>query len=80
MDANKAKRLREIGYRIGGTCDSCADFDAKPGQMFGTCKLWTYKHEKHTGDERQLSVSSQGGCPNWSQSEVSLYIHSSFVF
>ena len=80
MDANKAEMLRVIEYQIGGTCDSCAYFHGKPNQMFGTCTAYTYDHLKHSDEKRQLSVSRQGGCQGWEQSEVSKALHEHFKF
>lgn len=62
MDRRKLKVLREIGYTFPATCGVCAF--VRPGQdgTWGTCAIHTYKHEKHTGAERELSVSLFGGC------------------
>lgn len=62
MDANKAARLRQIGYQITA-CGTCAHSDIDPPSEWGTCRLFTYQHEKHTGPERPLSINRHGTCP-----------------
>lgn len=66
MDKKKLKVLRDIAYTFPMTCGLCShgQFQAYHGNMplWGTCRVHTYKHDKHTGDERQLSVHLLGGC------------------
>jgi hypothetical protein len=64
MDANKLKKLREIGYTFKPSCMLCKHFT--PGMdLWGTCKFYTYQHIKHTDQTRQLSVHAMGGCRKW---------------
>lgn len=51
-DEDKFKKLREVGYSIGGHCDFCKHSDFCSGQLWGKCGLHTYAHGKHTGDLR----------------------------
>jgi len=67
MDANKLKVLQDIDYTIRAVCGNCANFIGawkaiKNG--FGTCVLgdYTYQHNKHTGQKRELSVHFSGSC------------------
>jgi len=62
VDENKAKKLREIGYQIRGCCGLCVHFLGAPRTGWGTCANNRYKHKKHVGDERNLSVSIYGWC------------------
>lgn len=65
MDANKRLELLNIGYAIQGTCGICVHGQFQPGSSFGTCAIHEYKHLKHTGDKRQLSVYAHGRCPKF---------------
>lgn len=66
MDANKLKVLQEIGYKIQPTCGSCeAGVFADPKSEFGSCVLYTYDHQKHSGADRQLSINRYGCCPEY---------------
>lgn len=66
MDKNKLKVLREIGYTFPKTCGLCrhGEFRDYHGNLplWGTCAIQKYKHEKHTGEDRRLSVHLLGGC------------------
>ena len=77
MDANKLKVLREIGYAIQKTCGNClhATF---PSNDWGTCGIWTYQHEKHTGDVRELSINKDGVCPHHEVDEASSVVLGAF--
>lgn len=61
MDSNKKKKLQEIEYRIVQSCGTCVDADLSP-DGWGVCKIFKYKHKKHTGEERQLSINQYGVC------------------
>lgn len=63
MDANKLVVLREIRYRIVEVCGRCEHSEIAPGADWGTCRRFTYRHEKHAGAERDLSVHRMGVCP-----------------
>lgn len=67
MDENKRKKLHEIGYTIGPSCDTCVHFQAYSDENFGTCTKYKYQHLKHTGTERSLSVYKHGSCPQYQQ-------------
>lgn len=62
MDGNKLKVLQDAGYYIGPACGICEHGVFTGRSMFGTCAVLTYKHAKHTGPERQLSVNQFGRC------------------
>lgn len=62
MDTNKLKKLKEIGYVIPQTCDTCLHANIKPGQDFGECGLISFRHLKHTTDVRDLSIYRGGNC------------------
>jgi hypothetical protein len=62
-DANKFKKLREIGYTIPITCKFCVHGHFKnPTLPWGTCKKHQYKHLKHTGPPRGVSIHAVGTC------------------
>ena len=62
MDQNKLKKLREIGYEITFSCSHCEYSNFKKGLPWGICILHEYKHFKHTGDNRELSIYRYGRC------------------
>lgn len=72
MDNNKLKVLRELGYEIKSTCGSCeaGQFSTQTAE-FGTCALHTYKHGKHTGPDRELSIHRMGACASYERSQRS---------
>ncbi len=63
MDENKRLKLVEIGYEIRPTCITCVHgrFD-NVFEIFGTCKLHSYEHLKHSAKKRELSVFKSGCC------------------
>ena len=63
MDDNKLQELEDCGYRIRACCDFCAHSNfASIDHLFGTCSKLHYKHLKHTGDKRELSINKHGVC------------------
>jgi len=62
-DENKFAKLQEIGYTIPMTCALC-EFSNFPGlrAVWGTCNKHKYKHLKHTGPERGVSIHRTGCC------------------
>lgn len=62
MDQAKLRVLASIRYEIRRTCGLCRH--ASLNGEFGTCGLTEheYKHEKHTGEPRKLSIHRSGGC------------------
>lgn len=70
MDANKLKKLKEIGYRIPANCGLCrfSDF-AGIGELFGSCMLHRYQHLKHDNpsEGRYLSVCAFGTCDSFQE-------------
>lgn len=64
MDAAKAEKLRKIGYSIPPSCGLCVHADLSP-DGWGTCSLFSYEHEKHTGERRPVSINRLGYCPAW---------------
>jgi len=72
MDANKLEVLKAVGYQVGPACGLCVHGRFAPGQDFGTCALHTYRHLKHSGPGRELSVNRLGHCPDFEMSEARL--------
>lgn len=72
MDANKDKRLEEIGYMMHKTCGLCSFYEGGKGSMFGVCKKQKYQHLKHIGEARDLSVNIFGSCLsfNWDNAKL----------
>jgi len=68
MDANKAKVLSEIDYAVQKCCGLCKYSHISLGG-WGVCNLHKYKHNKHTGEERQLSVNQFGYCDKFELDE-----------
>lgn len=64
MDDNKKKKLEEIQYRIVSSCGTCVDAELSP-DGWETCKAFKYKHKKHSGEERQLSIHQFGVCKEY---------------
>lgn len=64
MDANKNKKLEEVGYEIAA-CAMCEHGQFDGESKWGTCGLFTYEHLKHTDATRQLSVHAMGNCPSF---------------
>lgn len=62
MDENKLKKLKSLGYEIKACCDLCMHGDFHPKQDFGVCLTHKYKHQKHTGDARCMSIHRNGVC------------------
>jgi hypothetical protein len=65
MDANKLVVLKDIGYTVQPTCGNCIHANIARGSKWGTCNIHTYLHQKHTGEERQLSINVSGRCQEW---------------
>jgi hypothetical protein len=69
MDENKLAKLREVEYKIPRTCRWCRHFQIRKEWManltdWTVCRKHAYFHLKHQ-DERQMSISAYGTCPNW---------------
>lgn len=71
MDANKKAELLKLGYRIPGACGLCShgNFPTATSQ-WGTCKINLYTHQKHTGEQRELSINRFGRCNKFLPSVV----------
>ena len=65
MDANKRDVLIDIGYTIMPACGRCRFKDIDPGKDWGTCKVMSYDHEKHTESRRRLSINRYGHCESF---------------
>jgi len=65
MDENKLTRLREIGYTLHRTCNHCEHGQFNNLGDWGTCVIHDYKHKKHSGSERRLSINRCGKCPKF---------------
>lgn len=85
MDNTKLMILRGINYTFPPTCGRCrfSSFQPPLGKtMWGTCGLHKYKHEKHTGEERELSIHLLGGCDAFEsrpEIEAELYAFTEFL-
>jgi len=63
MDANKLKKLQEVGYTIKRTCFNCAYVASnKVSSGFSTCNKFGYRHLKHADSFRRLSTHMSGCC------------------
>lgn len=69
MDPNKVKRLRDIGYKLQPCCQLCKSgmFSAK--SQWGECRKIKYKHQKHSGPQRLLSIHASGLCIRFAKNE-----------
>ena len=68
MDANKEKKLHDIGFRILQTCALC-EHGCFPNDDWGTCSKHSYEHLKHSESSRDLSVHKNGSCNDFSVNE-----------
>ena len=74
MDANKLKKLQDIDYTIVPTCGTCVhSFFSNSNSDWGVCVKHYYKHEKHTGDSRKLSINRSGSCGQYTLCENKEY-------
>lgn len=71
MDKNKLEQLKAIGYKIQRVCGFC-EHARLSMDGWGTCarKTHSYQHEKHTEEERQLSIHQFGTCPDFSWDQM----------
>lgn len=69
MDENKRRHLNLIGYEIRSTCGRCLEGDfPSPSSPWGTCRVHTYDHAKHSSSRRQLSIHRSGWCASFVKS------------
>jgi hypothetical protein len=68
MDANKLKRLKEVGYVFYPTCGRCIHARIEPQNYWGTCKRHLYFHFKHK-EAREMSINKSGGCDFFKKEE-----------
>lgn len=61
-DLNKFAKLREINYTIPVTCGLCVSGEFPDRGDWGTCKKHQYRHLKHSGEDRGLSIHRIGYC------------------
>lgn len=81
MDVNKEKKLSEIEYSIQECCGLCK-YAHISLDGWGICNLHKYKHAKHTGEERQLSINQFGYCAKFVLDEYKthdLHAYSKFL-
>ena len=69
MDGNKLEKLRAIEYAINKACGNCAFGNFRETGSFGDCHQFHYRHLKHSGDLRYLSVNRYGVCPEWQRGD-----------
>lgn len=62
MDANKKKLLRMVGYGIEPSCGLCKHATFAGRDDFGVCTKYTYRHAKHSGPPRPMSIYRAGVC------------------
>jgi hypothetical protein len=62
MDANKREKLVQIGYKVRRTCGNCQHGAIPTGKTWGTCKVESYEHKKHSDTTRELSIHGFGHC------------------
>ena len=78
---NKLRVLREAGYRVRPSCLRCRHF-VQGGNLWGSCLVNMYEHEKHTAHPRLASVTQDGLCDKF-EAEAgfpdTLGAHSEFV-
>ena len=79
MDENKRIKLLNIDYHVRPCCAMCRHAEFKPGrlgirwlQRWGSCQLHEYKHLKHTGPPKKLSINLFGHCHDFSLNKDSL--------
>jgi len=72
MDTNKLKVLQGLPYKIHSVCGLCQN-GFFPNNDWGTCKVTTYKHEKHSVESSQLSIHKYGSCPKF-ESRKDLFV------
>lgn len=81
MDKSKSKKLQEIGYKINRCCGLCK-YAILSLDGWGTCVNHTYQHEKHTGEERDLSINQFGYCTSFELEEskvIGLHSYSDLI-
>ena len=80
MDANKLKKLKEVGYKMRSTCQMCMHRKFPNRSNWGQCMLHTYDHRKHTDSKRHVSIHVAGGCDDFEadKNEVMLLQASGF--
>lgn len=78
MDQNKAEVLRQIGYNVRPCCGLCRYAEVSDGG-WGVCLKHKYKHLKHTGEERYLSINIYGSCPFFELSDMAPEVLGKFM-
>lgn len=71
MDANKLKVLREVGYKVRQSCETCIHSDLSP-DGWGYCNKHRYEHLKHSEKQSRLSIHRSGCCTSYQKNEISL--------
>ena len=67
--------MHSIGFKIQSGCGMCAHGKFSYGSSWGTCKVFSYEHLKHSKSSRELSVHSHGICKDeftWNSASVLL--------
>jgi hypothetical protein len=72
MDANKYKKLKEIGYIIQPSCLNCQHGIFSSTDWWGTCSIHQYEHLKHSTSLRDLSIHKTGCCSKHEWKELSI--------
>lgn len=69
MDANKLKKLKEVGYTIQQACTLCKHSTFPHKSKWGTCDKLTYDHLKHSDSKRHLSIYAFGTCEEFEENK-----------
>lgn len=64
-DENKFAKLEEVNYTIRPCCFLCKHGTFYTFALWGTCAKHTYKHKKHTGNDRQMSINIIRSCDDY---------------
>ena len=67
-DKNKLKALGAASYSIQDTCGNCQFSDLRGD--WGTCSAISYQHQKHTGQQRQVSIHRYGYCREYKRLQM----------
>ena len=64
-DENKLRALEAVGFTLKDVCGACEHFRPGRARPWGTCRVTTYSHGKHSGADREASVPDSGWCPRF---------------
>lgn len=71
MDSNKLALLKQVGYAVSRCCYFCKHAGPfKLNTIWSTCLKHKYRHLKHTGDLRQMSIVKFGVCSSFEPNDA----------